>query len=184
MALFARIVEKGSLSAAGRALGLSKATVSRQLAELEARLGTPLLTRSTRALSLTDSGRHLFDRVQPIVQEAQRAHTELVERQAVPSGLLRVSVSEAYGQTVIAPRLVRLLDVYPAVRIDLTLSDERVTLVAGGFDLAICMGEIEDSDWLRRTLTDMPLVIVAARPVSTHTARRAQSTICAAIPPS
>ena len=73
MALFVKIVESGSLSAAGRVLGLPKATVSRQLTLMEGRLGTPLPRRSTRALTLTDTGRRYYERVRPIVRDAELA---------------------------------------------------------------------------------------------------------------
>ncbi len=76
MALFVKVVEHGSLSAAGRAIGMPKATVSRQIALLEQRLGAPLLHRSTRALGLTDVGRRYFTRIRPIVRDAERAQME------------------------------------------------------------------------------------------------------------
>lgn len=162
MALFVRIVEEGSLSAASRALGLPKATVSRRLRLLEHEAGAPLLARSTRALSLTDPGRRYYERVRSIVHEAQSAQAELLADYAEPSGLLRVSVSVAYGQLVILPRIVSFLARHPRVRVDLHLSDERVNLIADGYDLVIRMGRVEDSELIGRSLGDMPNVIVAA----------------------
>src|SRR5882672_6628486 len=113
MALFVRIVEDGSLSAAGRTLGLPKATVSRRLALLETSIGAPLLIRSTRALSLTDAGRRFFARVQPIVHEAEIAQSEIRTANTEPVGLLRVTAPVAFGEAVIAPRLVKFLEQYP-----------------------------------------------------------------------
>lgn len=162
MSMFVRIVEEGSLSAAGRALGLPKATVSRNLALLEKRLGAPLLTRSTRALNLTDAGRRFFDRVRPIVREAQEAAADIKNDNAAPSGLLRVAASVAYGQAEVAPRLLAFLERYPEIRIDLHLNDDRVRLVNDGYDLAIRMGAIEDSELLCRKIADIPMVIIAS----------------------
>jgi DNA-binding transcriptional LysR family regulator len=162
MALFVRIVEGGSLSAAGRSLGLPKATVSRRLALLEASLGAPLLMRSTRALSLTDTGRRFFDRVQPIVHDAEAAQSEVRTATTEPSGMLRVTVPVAFGEAIIAPQLVRFLEQYPRIHADLHFSDDRVNIIAEGFDLAIRMGELTDSDLISRRLTEIPIVIVAA----------------------
>lgn len=162
LAMFVRIVEEGSLSAAGRALGLPKATISRNLALLESRLGAPLLIRSTRALSLTDAGRRFFERVQPIVRDAQEATAEVMSDSATPSGLLRVSASVAYGQAAIAPRLIAFMKAHPAVRVDLHLDDGRVNLASDGFDLAVRMGPIEDSELIHRKLADIAMVIVGA----------------------
>src|SRR5215831_3303756 len=98
MALFVRIVEEGSLSAAGRALGLPKATVSRRLVQLEASIGTPLLARSTRALSVTDAGRRFFERVREIVHEAEAAQSEIMSANTEPAGVLRISAPIIFGE--------------------------------------------------------------------------------------
>jgi len=162
MALFVRIVEEGSLSAASRALGLPKATVSRRLRLLEHEAGAPLVARSTRSLSLTDPGRRYYERVRSIVHEAQSAQAELVADNAEPSGLLRVSASLAYGQMVVVPRIVSFAARHPRVRVEVHLSDERVNLIADGYDLVIRMGGVEDSELMGRSLGDVPIVIVAA----------------------
>jgi DNA-binding transcriptional LysR family regulator len=162
MALFVRIVEDGSLSAAARSLRLPKATVSRRLALLETSIGAPLLMRSTRALSLTDNGRRFFDRVQPIVHEAEAAQSEAMTATTEPSGMLRVTAPVAFGEAIIGPRLVGLLQQYPRIHADLHFSDDRVNIIAEGFDLAIRMGELVDSELISRRLTELPIVIVAA----------------------
>ena len=149
MALFVRIVEDGSLSAAGRTLGLPKATVSRRLAALEASIGTPLLTRSTRALGLTDTGRRFFERVEHNY-DATAAQSEIRIANMEPAGLLRVTVPVAFGQGVIAPRLMRFLERHPRIQADLHFSDERVNIIARVSTLAIRMGD------LRRQRFDQP----------------------------
>lgn len=162
MTLFVEIVERGSLSAAGRALGLPKASVSRRLSLMEARLGAPLLHRSTRALSLTDIGRRHHERAAPIVRDARMAQAEAMAETAAPAGLLRVTATLAYGRACVAPALWSFLARWPAVRIDLRLSDARVNLVEEGVDLAIRMGALEDSGLVSRRLARVPMRLAAA----------------------
>lgn len=162
LAIFVNIVEEGSLSAAGRAMNLPKSTISRQLSVLEKRLGVPLLIRSTRTLSLTDEGLHFYEKVQPIVREALDATAELINNQTIPSGTLHISAPVAYGQSEVAPRLIEFLKTYPDVRVDLHLTDNRVDLTDGKYDLAIRMGVIGDSDLVCTRIADVPMVIVAS----------------------
>ena len=161
MTLFVEIVDRGSLSAAGRALGLPKASVSRRLSLLEQGLGAPLLHRSTRALSLTDFGRRCYNRAAPIVRDARLAQAEAMAETAEPSGLLRVTATLAYGRACLAPALWRFLALWPAVRVDLRLSDARVNLVEEGLDLAIRMGALEDSTLVSRRLARVPMRLAA-----------------------
>ncbi len=162
MALFVQIVESGSLSAAGRTLGLPKATVSRRLALMEQRLGAPLVHRSTRALTPTDFGQRYFRRVQPIVRDATLAQAEAESEHATPSGLIRLSAPSAFGQVVLAPKLFSFHAEYPAVRLDLRLSDERVPLITSGLDLAIRMGRLDDSELVARHIAAIPMRLVAS----------------------
>src|ERR1700761_4806346 len=152
LSLFAGIVKHGSMSAAGRALNMPKATLSRRLAALERELGTKLIRRSTRAHVLTDAGRRLHARIAPLVVEAERAVAEVRDAAKAPSGLVRLAASAAFGQIVLMPILTRFVREYSKVRLDLTLSDQRVRLVEEGFDLAIRMGVLDDSDLLSRQL--------------------------------
>jgi DNA-binding transcriptional LysR family regulator len=162
MTLFVEIVERGSLSAAGRAVGLPKASVSRRLSLMEGRLGSPLLHRSTRALSLTDFGRRFYDRAAPIVRDARAAHADAMAQTAEPGGLLRVSATLAYGRLRVAPALWPFLTRWPAVRIDLRLTEQRLNLVEEGVDLAIRMGPLEDSSLIARHIGHVPMCLAAA----------------------
>jgi DNA-binding transcriptional LysR family regulator len=163
MALFVKIVECGSLSAAGRLLGLPKATISRQLALMEHRMGPPLLRRSTRAISLTDTGWRYFERVRPIVRDTELAQAEALAEHATPSGTLKIAAPVAYGQHVLAPKLFAFQQRYSAVRLNLHLSDELVNVVAGGFDLVIRLGRLDDSELVSRQLGRMDMRLVASR---------------------
>lgn len=162
MALFVRIVQHGGLSAAGRAMGLPKATVSRRLSVLEARLGIPLLRRNSRGLSLTDAGRGYFDRCRPIVAEAEAAEAELRERTAGPSGLLRLTASVAFGGVLLLPVLDGFLRRNPDVRMELDLTDRWVKVIEDGYDLAIRVGRLDDSELLSRRLATLERRLVAS----------------------
>lgn len=125
-------------------------------------MGTPLLARSTRALSMTDAGERLFERVQPIVHEAEAAQSEIMSANTEPSGVLRLTAPIIFGEVVVAPGLVQFLQRYPKIQADLHFSDERVNIIAEGYDLAIRMGQIEDRELIGRWLTDVSMVLVAS----------------------
>lgn len=160
MALFVRIVEDGSLSAAGRSLGLPKATVSRRLAQLETAIGTPLLARSSRAMSLTDAGRQLFERAQPVLREAEAIQYDIQAASAEPAGLLRVAAPVMF-ESMLGPGLVRFLAKHPRIRTDLTFTDAPVNVIAGGFDLAVRLGDLDDSELIGRELATLQMALVA-----------------------
>lgn len=162
MGLFVHIVEHGSLSAASRALRLPKATLSRKLAELERSLGAPLLRRTTRARSLTATGRALYDKVAPLLGEAERAAADIQVSSEEPAGLVRVSAAVGFGQIVLMPILARFLAEVPKVRVDLSLSDDHERIVEAGFDLAIRMGALDQSDLASRRLARIERKVVAS----------------------
>lgn len=162
LALFLTIIEKGSLSAAGRERGLSPATVSERLSALEAHYGVTLLTRSTRSLSLTDAGRLLADGARRLLAEAEELQSQLQDGQQKISGLVRLSAPVDLGQHCIVPLLDRFLAEHPDVSIDLDLTDGYVDLVGQGIDLAIRYGTLADSSLRARPLGDNCRVVCAA----------------------
>ncbi|UVN42146.1 LysR family transcriptional regulator [Pseudomonas mosselii] len=162
LALFLTIIEKGSLSAAGRERGLSPATVSERLSALEAHYGVTLLTRSTRSLSLTEAGRLLADGARRLLAEAEELQSQLRHGQQKISGLVRLSAPVDLGQHCIVPLLDRFLAEHPDVSIDLDLTDGYVDLVGQGLDLAIRYGALADSSLHARTLGDNRRVVCAA----------------------
>jgi DNA-binding transcriptional LysR family regulator len=174
MSLFVKIVEHGSLSATGRVLAIPKATVSRRLADLEARLGLQLLNRSTRRLSLTDAGRAYHTRCAPIVAEAEAAELEVLTKTGTPSGRVRLAAAAGLGQIVLMPLLMQFLRSHPGVSLDLEFADRRVEVIAEGFDLAVRMGDLDDSSLVarhlatyRRLLCAAPAYLAAASPLET-----------------
>jgi len=162
MAVFAKVVETGSFSAAARALGLSKSAVSKQVAALEARLGARLLNRTTRTLSLTDPGLAFHDRAVRILAEAEEAERAVSLLQSEPRGLLRVNAPVTFGVEHLAPLVARLMARHPELQVDLTLEDRMVDLVAEGHDVAVRIGRPADSSLIARKLAPSRRVVVAS----------------------
>jgi len=162
MVSFARVVDEGGFSPAARRLGLSKSAVSKQVARLEDRLGTRLLNRTTRRLSLTEAGARLYERCQRIIAEAEAAEAEAGSLQTEPSGLLRVSVGVSFGQGQLAPLLPRLLERYPGLTLEMVLNDRAVDLVEEGYDVALRIGRLADSPLIARRLATVRMVTAAA----------------------
>ncbi|BBB58498.1 LysR family transcriptional regulator [Undibacterium sp. KW1] len=162
MKLFVQAVLSGSLSAAGRELGFSPAVGSKRMSRLEAALGTRLLQRSSRHLSLTEEGALYFERCQAILLDVANAEAELGQGQTEPRGLLRVSSPVALGRHYIGPALAKFAGQYPGLQVQLSLSDQLIDLVASGFDCAIRIGANTDSRLLARTLADNRRIVCAA----------------------
>lgn len=153
MLIFARVVECESFSGAGRELGIPKSTISRRVSQLEQRLGTRLLQRTTRSLNLTEPGQAYYERCARVVLEAEQADDLLQESRGTPKGLLRVSAPVELGSTRMGALVDAFLQRYPDVRLQLDLSNRKVNLIEEGFDLAIRAGHLEDSSLIARKLS-------------------------------
>jgi DNA-binding transcriptional LysR family regulator len=162
MEIFARVVTAGSLSAAGREIGLSPAVVSKRLRKLEDRLGTRLLQRTTRQISLTEAGQGYFERVVAIIASIEEAESFVTRRSAIARGTLKVSAPTAFGRRHVAPHLKPFLDANPDLGLQLDLADEFIDIVGEGYDLAIRIGELPDSSLVARRLTAIHRVLCAA----------------------
>jgi DNA-binding transcriptional LysR family regulator len=162
MTVFARVVEAGSLSAAARSIPMSLTSVSRHLAALEQRLGTQLLRRTTRHLSLADEGRLVYDRAKTILSELQEMETTLSANRSEPSGRLRVSAPVLIGRLLIAPRLPAFLARHPLMDIDLLLIDRAVNLMEEDIAVAVRVGRLPDSSLVARKLAEVRMVVCAA----------------------
>ena len=162
VALLVRVIDEGSISAAARSLGLPKSTVSRRLTALERDLGRALLRRSTRALTLTDAGRRLFDAAGPSVRDALAAERALRAEGDEVIGTVRVSATSAYARVVLLPQLCDFMAMHPGVRIDLDVDDHRVRIVPTGVDLAIRLGELEDAALFTRRIGHVQRLFVAS----------------------
>lgn len=162
MALFARIVERGSLSAAARDLGLSKSLVSRRLGRLEDRLGARLVNRTTRHLALTDVGREFNERARRVLLEAEDAEACARDASTELGGRLRIAAPVSFGSRHLAPPLAGFLAEHPKVEVELELNDRFVDLVGEGYDLAIRSGQLEDSSLIVRPVAAARIQLAAA----------------------
>jgi LysR family transcriptional regulator, regulator for bpeEF and oprC len=162
MSCFARVVETGSFSAAGRDLGLAQPNVSRYVAALEEHLQTRLLHRSTRRLTLTPEGERYYAEVRRILDAVDDSESSL-RSNVTPSGLLRVACPTALAHAFVLPQVPLFLDRYPDLELDLQISDRYVNLVDEGAELAIRIGHLEDSALRARRIGMFQRVCVASR---------------------
>lgn len=162
MAVFARVVEAQSFSAAARRLGLSKSAVSKHVSQLEDRIGARLLHRTTRRLGLTDVGAAFYERCARILAEVEEAELAVSHMSAAPRGTLRVSAPVSFGARFLAAPIAEFAKLYPELHIEVVLNDRLVDLVDEGYDVAIRIGRLADSSLIAKRLCAMPGFIVAA----------------------
>ncbi len=161
-AIFAKVAECGSFSDAARELGLTKATVSRAVTRLEARLRTTLLTRTTRKLSLTESGRAALGRAARILDDGAVLEAEILDEAVIPRGPIRLACSAAFGVRALAPLLPEFFTLYPEIDLDFHVTDDPVDLIAAGFDMAIRPGAVADSTLKVTRLVSLKTSILSA----------------------
>ncbi|HET8728488.1 MAG TPA: LysR family transcriptional regulator [Alphaproteobacteria bacterium] len=159
MATFVRIAELGSLSAAARADGVPKSSVSKQLAALEGHLGARLLNRTTRGLSLTEVGRAYLERCRVILDVVEEAEALTTSLHAEPRGMLRVNAPVSFGFLHLAPAVPEFIARHSGVEVDLVMNDRRVDLIEEGFDLAVRIGPLADSSMIARRLGAYRMVV-------------------------
>lgn len=159
--LFVRVARKGSFSAAGRDLNIPQPTVSRVISSLEKDIGAALLTRTTRAVSLTEAGADFLTRIEPVLdaldeaEQAARGSGEL-------RGMLRVGLSSSFAIRGVMPRLPVFLKRYPDLRVELLLDDQRQDLVTEGVDVGLRFGPLADSTALAKRIGSSPRILAAA----------------------
>ena len=159
MRLFTEVVDGGSFSAAARRLGMAPSSVARGIGALEDELGVRLLNRTTRKLGMTEAGRLFHERSKRILVEVDDARLSVTQLEAEPRGTLRLSMPVVFGRLHVAPALPEFLASYPRLQIDLSLTDTFVDLVEEGVDLAIRIGELQDSSLIARRLATNTRVI-------------------------
>lgn len=160
--VFVSVVEKGSLSAGAVALGTTPSVVSRAISRLEARLGVQLLRRTTRRLSLTEAGLLYLEQSRAAFELIDGAERSIQGQDGELNGRVRLSVPTTYGHYRLPALLGGFARQYPQVRIELSISNRNVDLVAEGYDLAIRLGQLPDSGLIGRKLEDAPLCLVAS----------------------
>ena len=159
---FVQVVESGSLTRAADRLQVATSAVSRRLKDLEDRLGTQLLQRTTRQMRLTPSGETFLGRAQEILQALEEAEAEAGDHARALSGPLRIATPLTFGQRHLSPILIDFARAHPGLALDVDFSDRMVDLVAEGHDMAIRVGNLSDSSLIARKLVEMRMVVVAS----------------------
>jgi len=154
MEAFATVVDQGGFTDAAKKMGISKSAVSKHVSSLEARLGARLLNRTTRRVSPTEIGLAYYDRARRVLNDAGEADALVTSMQSAPSGLLRISVATDFGVNHLSPVLGEFLQEFPDITVNMVLNNRFVELISEGFDLAIRIGELEDSTLRARKLTE------------------------------
>ena len=162
IAVFVKVVDSGSFTAAAERLSLSKSVVSKYVSRLEERLGARLLNRTTRRLSLTEVGNAFYERSLSGLQEIEEAKAEVTRMQIAPRGTLRLNTPMSFGIMHVAPAIPDFVRLYPEVSIDMNLDDRKVDVIKEGFDLSIRIADLPDSSLVARRLGSCRHTIVAA----------------------
>ena len=162
IAVFVRVVERGSFTLAAGDLELSRAAVSKYVSRLEERLGARLMQRTTRRLSLTEAGAALFEASRGAIERIEEAEAAIARFQSEPRGRLRVSAPMSFGILHLGPLIAEFARAHPLVTLDLTFDDRFVNVVEEGFDVALRIGRLADSSLVARKLAATRLVVCAA----------------------
>jgi DNA-binding transcriptional LysR family regulator len=161
MQMFVRVAEVGSFSSAARDLGIGQSTISKQIAALESRVGADLIIRTSRSLTLTESGRDFYDSAVRLLEDFEAATAKIGRGQKTPRGVVRAAIPPTFGRFYVVPRLKSFLDRYPEISVEMTIPDSRRSLVGARIDVAISMREPVDSTLIARKIAETPLVTVA-----------------------
>jgi len=162
MEAFATVVDQGGFTDAAKKMGISKSAVSKHISSLEARLGARLLNRTTRRVSPTEIGLAYYDRARRVLSDAGEADALVASMQSAPAGLLRISVATDFGVNHLSPILGDFLQQFPDITVNMVLNNRYVELISEGFDMAIRMGDLEDSSLRARKLTETQMRMIAA----------------------
>jgi DNA-binding transcriptional LysR family regulator len=161
LAMFVIIADELNITQAAKKLGKPKATVSRRLAEYEVLLGKTLFVRSTRKLTLTEDGNKLYTLAKPAIDDVFKVNSLIRQPAEQVQGLIKIAATNAIGQHLLWPKIQTLSEKYPLLKVQLLLSEARVNIIEEGIDIAIRMGELEDSELSARHFCDIERLIVA-----------------------
>lgn len=162
LSVFVAILDTGSLAAAGRQLRRSPPAVSRVLAALEARLGARLFERTTRRLAPTDTGRRFGEQARRVLATYGAAMQSAADADAPPHGLLRLTAPAVFGRRHVMPVVTRFLGAWPAVQVEILLSDRNLDLIEEGLDVAVRIGRLADSGLITRRVGEVRRVLVTS----------------------
>jgi DNA-binding transcriptional LysR family regulator len=159
---FVRIAESGSLSEAGRRLGLSLTAISRRLSQLETRLGVPLIRRNSRYLTLTDEGMLFYSRTAPALMAIEEAEEGTLRAATEAAGALRVVTTIGFGRSRLAPLLQQYAMLHPEVHLHIQTADQASNIVETGHDIGICFDPPPDSALVMKRLCENPRMLCAS----------------------
>jgi DNA-binding transcriptional LysR family regulator len=162
MSVFVRVVEKGSFTLAARYLNHSTSYISKELSRLESRLGVRLLNRSTRKISLTDSGRTYYEYCRQIVADAEEAERSISAQHDVPRGTLKISAPLSLGHTYLADLLPQFLKTYPDVQMEVDFDERLVDVIAEGYDVVIRVTNLKDTSLISRKIMSSSIITLAS----------------------
>lgn len=169
MRLFARVADLGSFTAVAQQMNLARSVVTRQVAALESHLGTKLIARSTRRLSLTSEGAGYLEKCREILDLVDAAETGLNEERQAPRGPIRLTVPSSFGVRQLMPLFAEFMDSHSGITLELEFSDRRVNLIEAGFDLAIRISDrLEPGDVARRIGSSRGVVAAAPAYLKRH----------------
>ncbi|MBV7481411.1 LysR family transcriptional regulator [Bordetella sp. BOR01] len=160
METYVAVVEAGSFSAAAKRLRLGQPAVSKSVAQLEARLGARLLLRSTRGLMPTDAGQRFYEHAKRAIVEADEAEQAARQSSESLSGTLRICAAVTFARLHLMPVLKDFLDQHPSLQVDILLDDRQIDLLEEGIDVALRMGELDDSTMTARRIAQSPRLVV------------------------
>jgi DNA-binding transcriptional LysR family regulator len=163
VAVFLAVAEARSFTAAAERLGVTRSAVSQTIRRMEDRLGIALVHRTTRSVNLTEAGEQLYRRIGPAVNEVGLALDATRDRDAAPSGLLRLAVSSIAERFISGPLLASFIESHPSIQLDITITDEEFDIVAEGYDAGVRLGEVIEQDMVAVPVsTDQRQLVVAA----------------------
>ncbi len=162
MSIFIRIVEAGGIGKAAEQLGLAKSAVSRRLSNLETRLHTKLLIRTTRQSHLSDAGKHFYQKSLSIMADIDALHSQTADKDSVLKGTLRVTLPQSFGLMHLTPVIDQFKTAHPRLALAIDFSDSKVDLIEQGYDLAIRIGELEDSSLQAKKLAAIHSLLCAS----------------------
>ncbi len=162
LVLFAKAVELGGVRAAARVLSIPKTTISRAIAQLEAKLGAQLLERSPRKITLTELGQIFFQHCRRVVQDIEEAEAAVGTMQGVARGRLRVASPVTFGRSLLSPVLSGFLHAHPEIRVELELTNRKVDPAEEGFDVVIRLGPLDDSSLIAKDLGALTFALCAS----------------------
>ncbi|HEX8895521.1 MAG TPA: LysR family transcriptional regulator, partial [Terriglobales bacterium] len=161
MQTFVRVIEKGSFSAVAKERGIGQPAVSKQISALEKELGTELIHRASRSITLTEAGRDFYESALHILNDLESATSRIGRGQTAPRGLIRVTVPATFARLHVVSKLPAFFAAYPDMEVEMGVSQSPTTIIEDGFDLAIHSGDLPDSTLVARKFAQTAIILVA-----------------------